>query len=50
MREGYELYKADKSLKPQDIKMVGACGFEPQTPTVSIPDAELHQDISSEPE
>lgn len=34
-RESYELYDGAKPLKPQDIKMVGAWGFEPQTPTVS---------------
>jgi hypothetical protein len=35
MQEIYELYDAAKPLKPQDIKMVGARGFEPRTPTVS---------------
>ena len=35
MRGSYMFYGGSKPLKPQDIKMVGARGFEPRTPTVS---------------
>ena len=34
-REPYELHEVVNSLRRFDIKMVGAWGFEPQTPTVS---------------
>jgi hypothetical protein len=35
MQENYKLYEAANLLKRLGTKMVGACGFEPQTPTVS---------------
>ena len=34
-QEPYTLHKVVNSLRSFDIKMVGAWGFEPQTPTVS---------------
>jgi hypothetical protein len=49
MLEGGVQYKAAKTLKPKGTKMVGACGFEPQTPTVSISESKCDEGASSDP-
>ena len=36
-QEAYVLHEVAKLVRGLDIKMVGAWGFEPQTPTVSRP-------------